>query len=52
MNDSLVIKNMEVVGGTGMSARLVVIPQRVGSAALYLDIAPMKLRDIREVCKT
>ena len=32
--DSLVIKSMEVVGRTGMSARLVVIPHKVGSAAL------------------
>ena len=29
VKDSLVIKDMEVVGGTGMSARLVVIPQRL-----------------------
>ena len=51
VRDSLVIKSMEVGGGSGMSARLVVFPQKVGSAALYLDIAPMKLKDIREVCK-
>ena len=35
-----------------MSARLVVCPQKVGSAALYMDIAPMKLEDLRDVCKT
>ena len=35
-----------------MSAILVVIPQMVGRVALYLDIAPMKLEDFREVCKT
>ena len=46
VKDSLVIKNNERVGWIGMSARL------VGSAALYLDIAPMKLKDLREVCKT
>ena len=51
VKDSLVIRGMMMVGGTGMSARLVVIPQRVGSAALYLDIASMKLRDLREICK-
>ena len=47
--DSLVIKNMEVVGGTGISARLVVISQRVGCSALYMDIAPMKLEELRDV---
>ena len=52
VKDSLVIKNMEVVGRTGMSARLVVIPQRVQSTALYLDIAPMRLEDLRDVCMT
>ena len=35
-----------------MSARLVVCPQKVGSAALYMDIAPMMLEDLRDVCKT
>ena len=52
VKESLVIKNMEVVGGNGMSARFVVIPQRVRSVTLYLDIDPMKLKDLREVCKT
>ena len=51
VKESLVIKNMEVVGGNGMSARFVVIPQMVRSVTLYLDIAPMKLKDLREVCK-
>ena len=52
LKDSLVIKKMEVVGETGMSARMVVITQRVGSAGLYLDIAQMNLEDLRDVCKT
>ena len=39
VKDPLVIRDMMMVGG------------RVGSAALYLDIAPMKLRDLREICK-
>ena len=43
---------MEVVGGIGMNARLVVIPLMVVRAALYLDIAQKKLEDLREVCKT
>ena len=41
VRDSLVNKSMEVGGGSGMSARLVVFPQKVGSAALYLDTAAM-----------
>ena len=48
VKDTLVIRDMVMGGGTGMTARLVVIPQRIGSAALYLDIAPMKLRDLQE----
>ena len=52
VRDSLLIKNMEVGGGARMSDRLVVLPQKVGSAALYMDIAPMMLEDLKDVCKT
>ena len=41
VRDPLEIKNMEVVGVTGMSARLVVIPLLVGRAALFLYMAPI-----------
>ena len=33
-----------------MNARLVVCPQKVRSAALYMDIAPMMMEDLRAVC--
>ena len=50
VRDSLLIKNMEVGGGAGMNARLVALPQKVGSAALYMNI--IMLEDLRDVCKT
>ena len=31
---------------------MVVLPQKVRSVALYMDIAPMMLGDLRDVCKT
>ena len=37
VRDPLEIKNMEVVGMSGMSVKLLVIPLLVGRAALYLD---------------
>ena len=51
VRDSLVIKTMEVGGGAGMSARLVVLQQKVGSAALCMEIAPIMLEDLRKSSK-
>jgi hypothetical protein len=48
--DELVMSTMEGLGTKGMCARLVVMPKSVGTAILYLDIAPVNLEELVQMC--
>ena len=48
LKDSLVIKNMEIVGGMSMSARLVMIPQRVGRSRHSPNEAEISQRGLQD----
>ena len=48
--EELIMAALEGLGTQGMCARLVVMPKSVGTATLYLDIVPVKLEDLMEMC--